>query len=558
MSTMFGTLCAPRRGVSILGTLVSLGFCGCGATDDPEPTGPAPTDSSVNPATPSATVTSPNTSPSVVNPVAPQPVNPVAPPTGPGVTPPVTPSVQPPTPTTGGVNPVPVPVDPTPSSTGPGPVTSDTTGETTTPVAPTGNCQITATGEVSSKISTVGIVTFTSDVAVTSAKIEFTNMAGGDTLTAPVDVAAEGHRTLLLGMKPNATYTYKVIVNDSCSSQDYSITTGAIPIQGAPRVTKTGSGGMKGYYVVSLFGQGSSNAILDQDGDVVWYGGGASGGSSRANMDWEGKYMWAVAANPFPGAGAIRRVSMDGLEDTTDFPETSYRHHDFVPLPDGIMAFIVHKAASAPTCSKVIERQPDGSVRDVIADINDVYAQVNDCHPNSIHYNADDDTYTLGDREASAFVKITRDGDLIWQVGGANPKGASFAGVQAWDISHGHHLFEEGGTLHMLVFNNGSGGFGGGGGGSKILEFSLDEAAMTGTQVWSHDLMSTTAVLGDVQRLPNGNTLVALTTNNVVREISPAGATVQEFNVGGQVGYVDYRPTLYGLPAKKSLNYKWE
>lgn len=412
-------------------------------------------------------------------------------------------------------------------------------------------------GEISSKINTVGIVTFTADVDVTSAKIEFKNMAGGDTFTAPVDLEADGFRTLLLGMKPSATYTYKVIVNDDCSSAEGSLTTGNVPPgTSIPRITQTGSGAYKGFYIVSVYGTGKASVILDQDGDIVWYGGGVSGeGTSRSRMDWEGKYMWSVGANPFPGMGNIRRVSMDGLEDGTNFPGTEYRHHDFTAVPGGIMTFLAHQSAMQGTCSRIVELSPDGTAKEIVANINQLYAPGGDCHPNSIHYQIEEDTYTLGDREADLYVKISRSGELIWQLGGTAPKAASFQGAGTWSINHGHHYFKKGEEMHMLVFNNEVGLGGGGETGSNVYEFILDETAMTATKIWTQQVPGT-AVMGDVQRLPNDNTLVALTTSNVFREYSPDGTKVHEFNIGTQIGYVDYRPTLYGVPTKANLDYK--
>ena len=275
MNRMFGTLSgqprAFRGGFGVVGTLVSLGLCACGA---PEGGGPAETTSSVSDPT-APPVTAPGTTPppGVVPPpgvpVNPPPGNSTPPgtstPTNPPGNPPTNPPGNPPTNPPGNppTNPPGVPtgsVPPTPTGTEPG-----------TPPPPAGTCNIAASGEISSKINTVGIVTFTSDVAVTSAKIEFKNMAGGDTFTAPVDLEAEGYRTLLLGMKPSSTYTYKVIVNDNCSSAEGSLTTGNVPPgTSIPRVTKTGSGAYKGFYVVSTYGTGKVSVILDQDGDIVW------------------------------------------------------------------------------------------------------------------------------------------------------------------------------------------------------------------------------------------------------------------------------------------------
>ena len=85
---------------------------------------------------------------------------------------------------------------------------------------------------LSSKISTVGIVTFsTTRVQPDRAHIDF----GLDTsygMTAPVDLAAASYRTLLLGMKTSKTYHYRISVTGkdaTCTSADTTLATGALP-----------------------------------------------------------------------------------------------------------------------------------------------------------------------------------------------------------------------------------------------------------------------------------------------------------------------------------------
>jgi hypothetical protein len=56
-------------------------------------------------------------------------------------------------------------------------------------------------------------------------------------------------------------------------------------------------------------------------------------------------------------------------------------------------------------------------------------------------------------------------------------------------------------------------------------------------------------ILGDVQRLGNGNTLVTYSTKGVIAEVSPAAALVQTLTyASSQFGYATFRETLYGPP----------
>lgn len=534
-----GEMTAPTGSGTTTGQMTSSGATGASSVSPTTTNGsgatvsPSTTSSGVNPQTTTAPTSTGNTSTGVspVNPV--QPVNP-----GPS----------------GGVNPV------APGSTGEGTVdpTTSTASETTS--VPTGECGIMPTASISEAIATVGIVEFTSSTAVTSAKIEFTPAGGGTTITAPVDLTAPNYRTLLLGMKPDTMYTYKVIVNDSCASEEQSIATASIPLTVNVPDFNIKPGMSPGYYIVSVYGGGDQNVIIDGDGDIVWYGPvskesggfGGGGGSSRAKIDFESKYMWSLTANPAccMGSGGMNRVSMDGLDVSTDFPEVDKRHHDIAAVPGGIMTFMVHSGQ----CSAVVERSPDGTVKTIVADTSTLYPKGRECHPNSIHYHTEDDSYTMSDRESSLYVKFSRSGELLWQLGGANPKGPIFAGSGTWEVNHGHHMFMHDGKLHFLAFNNGNFG-----GNSVVREFELDEGTMMANEIWTYDEDLDASVMGEVQRLPNGNTLVAYTERGTIREVNAASETVGEFAIaGGQVGYVDYRPTLYGTPTKAKLDYKFE
>jgi hypothetical protein len=95
---------------------------------------------------------------------------------------------------------------------------------------------------------------------------------------------------------------------------------------------------------------------------------------------------------------------------------------------------------------------------------------------------------------------------------------------------------------------------------SLVDEFRLtvSSGSATGTRIWSYDPGGSlwTAALGDVQRLPNADTLIDYSLGGEMREISPAGDVVQTIQVSsqsgtkGQFGYADFRPTLYGPPLR--------
>jgi len=206
------------------------------------------------------------------------------------------------------------------------------------------NCTITPTATISTKIGTVGIVTFTTDLAnPTSAHIDF----GLDTkygLQAPVDLAAASYRTLLLGMKQSKTYHYRIVVANAsgqCTGADSTLVTKTLP-NGLPTLTvSAASGTTAGGYVNSCFFQGMGGGsatgafILDADGEYVWvYGSGEMG---RAEMSYDGKYMYYASVNAQESqTSAMHRVTMDGLTEENLSTAVSGMHHDFTTaLPPG-------------------------------------------------------------------------------------------------------------------------------------------------------------------------------------------------------------------------------
>ena len=58
--------------------------------------------------------------------------------------------------------------------------------------------------------------------------------------------------------------------------------------------------------------------------------------------------------------------------------------------------------------------------------------------------------------------------------------------------------------------------------------------------------------LGDVQRMENGNTVCAYSTQGVLQEVDAQGTLLQEivWPLGGAYGYIHKRASLYGPPPR--------
>jgi hypothetical protein len=435
-----------------------------------------------------------------------------------------------------------------------------------------GECTFTVTSQTADKagaggIPTVGIVDWTVDIAnPTSASIEF-NLEGATAMhTAPVDVSkGPSFKTLLLGMKGSKTYKFRVKAADatkSCTSMDYSITTGAVAST-VPRITKTkgtsavasaggfivGSSGLGG--MGGPGGGGSAMAfIFDSDGDPVWWAS-APPSCSRAKMSFDGQYMWMMELNVdnmSNNGGEVSRISMDGLTKNAKISGLSNCHHDLTVLEDGKVACASWAQQPGDQPSDLIEVDAMGNVTKVATIGPNIYlggaglGGGNSFHANGIHYLKYDDSYTVSDRNPNLFVKISRaTGQVVWQFGGSCSGAPATKCVGGdWKVNHGHDMLEDG---TFLLFNNGTSGA------ATVFEYKLMETGtFAATKNWEYKPGTASNVLGDVQRLPNGNTLVTFSTASIVHEIDPARTLIQSFN--GLGGYAEWRQTLYGPPPR--------
>jgi hypothetical protein len=451
------------------------------------------------------------------------------------------------------------------SSTGGGTGTGGTTAA----------CTITPTAMTSSKIPTVGIVTFTTTLASpTSASIKF----GLDTsygMTAPVDLTQASYRTLLLGMKASKTYHYQITVTNSsgtCSSADQMIATGALPNGTAlPKLTPTTNNKAAlwgGFLVIGSY-QGATNQsfILDADGDFVWwYADGSDGCGTR--MSYDGKYMWINNGNVPATSGSthVHRVTMDGLTDTDLSTPFNNMSHQVTPLPDGSVAFY---ATGSNTCDDIKIFPANGtasSTATTLANSRTAHGGTAACHVNNIEYSSMDDTLVFSDLDNSCLTKISRTtGDTVWVLnGGANGIKSSFTGDLWKGGEHGFHIL---GLDDIVIFNNnssmdptGGGSLAGDNSGSMAIEMKLNLTAMTAAKSWSYKASPaiSVGVLGDVQRMTttgpsgagNGNTIVDFGTQNVVQEIDANGTVLQQIKSQYPFGFMEKRATLYGPPTR--------
>jgi hypothetical protein len=408
--------------------------------------------------------------------------------------------------------------------------------------------------EVSSQISTVGIIEWSSTgAAPSSAKIVYklTNAAtsilnrGGD---APVDLGKPNYRTLLLGLKQSSEYTFHIEASRdgaTCVSADYALpTTGSFPNARPVTVDVAQPDKREPGFIVTSSGTSVPNSafIIDADGEIVWYADGPLN-TTRAQMDYEGNNMWMVSLNLDNAGGEMRYVSMDGEEGQQNVVGLDTAHHDFTVMPGGKVAALVWSNAGIDPPSDLVIRSPDGTIASAFTVGSNLYLS-DSFHANAIHYLPFDDSFTIADRNPNLFVKVSAAGAVQWQLGGVcdQAPAGNLCAPRDWDVVHGHHLLEDG---TFLAFNNTYTTT------SHVFEFKLNATptSFAAPVIGDHARTgSSSTTMGDVQRLPGGNTLVTYTTDGTIVELDPSWNEVQSFST--RVGYSNWRPTLYGPPLR--------
>jgi hypothetical protein len=282
--------------------------------------------------------------------------------------------------------------------------------------------------------------------------------------------------------------------------------------------------------------------IMDVDGDFVWWYE-LDTDVTCARMSYDGKWMWMMKAN-VPDSGAnVHRVSMDGSVDEDVSGPFDGASHSLLVLPDDRVAFYSYGNNG---CDDVKIYDPTSGQATTLINAADAHGGGTPCHLNAIEYSPMDQTLVFSDLDHDNYTKITLTGEVVWVLGGPT---SDFTGDgSSWDRQHGLHVL---GLDRILIFNNGGLG-GGGGGGSLALELLLNTSGMSASVDWQYGSGINNTVMGDVQRLPNGNTLVSYSTQGVMHEVDANSTLVREISMGlsDPFGYVTHRPSLYGPPPK--------
>ncbi len=218
-------------------------------------------------------------------------------------------------------------------------------------------------------------------------------------------------------------------------------------------------------------------------------------------------------------ASQVVRMKIDGTEIATY--DTPGLHHPFVELADGS---IVWGAAHGLT-ETLDKLTPDGTHEQIwdcddfqaLAGVDNAY-----CQSNTIFWSETDDTFLFSLYSDETIVEIDHaTGDSLRWFGHDPGSWAFDPPESAFHWQHGGH-FTEAGTLITSSHVDGASNE------CVVREYELDEASETLVEVWSFGvgLGVESPTMGEVHRLPGGNTLHNYGSGARLREVTPDGTVV--------------------------------
>lgn len=412
--------------------------------------------------------------------------------------------------------------------------------------------------ELSALITTVATVRWDAcDGESSVARVEF----GVDATdrVAPARRDDDGRwEAVLLGAKAGAEIRF-VPVEVSDGHEEYgeegTYETGGVP----PTLPKINVEGVAadGYLAAPLLSEPPAYVILDSDGDYVWWYQEPDGyipGLFRVALSRDGESL--LFQPPSGGANYhdlqdVVRMSFDGTE-VEAYAGSHRGTHEFVELPDGNLGLLRTETREVNGRTihgdRLLELRPDGgevpvwTVWDWTEHDPDVFTEDEYggdwSHANAVDFDDVAQEYRVSLRNFGSILTIDRaSGEVVEVVGGDHSDYVDAQGSSA--LTALQHQFEvvPGG---LLVHDNGSTEAQA----SRAVEYTLDPETGKAELVWEYfpDPPCYNYALGDVTRLPAGNTLVTWSMGGQVDEVNPHGDRVWRLNVelGAGIGYVTW------------------
>jgi len=226
-------------------------------------------------------------------------------------------------------------------------------------------------------------------------------------------------------------------------------------------------------------------------------------------------------------ASQVQRLKIDGS--VVDSYDTPGLHHAFVDLADGTLAW---PAVSGYT-ETVKKRNPNGEIEPLWScqEFHEELGVQNYCGSNTLVWNESQDTFLLSLYSDETIVEFDHATGQTLRYFGHLPGAWGFDPPDsAFYWQHGGH-FTDAGTLLTSTHASGDSDE------CVVREYTLDESNEVLHEVWNFGigLGLESEAMGEVHRLPGGNTLHNYGAGGRLREVTPDGTVVWDVQWAGQV-----------------------
>ncbi len=370
--------------------------------------------------------------------------------------------------------------------------------------------------------------------------------------------ATTSHEAVLLGLKSDTEYEFRVVVADAdgaakLTGEVETVRTGDLPT-GMPSLDVEGEGHDL-YTLVPVLGVTTAITVVDADGDIVWYRTDdrtLDFYRARLSRDGESLIYNAASISGDPADDSVLvKVKLDGSQ-AEEIP-VPLLAHDFVELGDGTLAAIVVEQRDpddrAQWGNQIVEINEDGELTTVWStwDCFDPEEEPGDdpngwTFANALDYDPEEDAYYLGMRSMSSIVKIDRDsGDCEWVLG---LYGSTFEFEQGSARFLHQHQFQVNGDRVLVFDNEGSLE-----NESRVLEYELDFENGVAREVWSYvsDPVVSSFVLGEPTRLGDGDVFINWGAAGQLERVTSEGESIWKLkaSVGFVMGFSSLAESLY-------------
>jgi len=415
--------------------------------------------------------------------------------------------------------------------------------------------------EVVADVATVARVSWRTEVP-TSGYVEYGTGPEMEWSTPLAAKPALEHSQLLLGLRSDAAYSFRVIAWDgreALAGSVETVQTGRLPAD-IPRFEQAGRG-FEGLVVLPLQEPNPGVVIVDGRGEVVWYHLDRSGlQPTRARLSADGSSVLYNLRNrdedgPSDASGIVK-VALDGSEE--NMIHVPFLGDDFVELPSGTLAALTSEPRDdGVRDDSIVEIDSDGGVTEVwsVSDCFDPAREPGDggdaagAHANALDYDGSrsrsERAYYVGLRNFSSIIKVSPETrECPWVLGATAGTLDLPADAAAFVHQSGFDVYGQ----RLLLMDNGAPPQA-----SRVVEYELDLKAGTAAerQVYVEPNGENVGELGGVTRLVDGRWFINWASLGRA-EVVDGSASVWQLGADGVVfGYHTLAETLYAADSRR-------